>query len=217
MKGLARVRAAEVAIERGDGLMAGALLAAGLTVVVISPNQVKNLRSRYGSAGNKDDRFDAFVLAGTTAPCDARGAGDGEERQNGRRRPGPPGHRRQPEIDHRPDAQRRHAHPEGGRLRGQHRRGDGGVQERAHAHDHHGDPPYQPASPPSAAWSHSGSCRRRLRPRPPLAGRVRSPVPSAAALSAAHQALVAESAAVPGRGIRELPAKCCPVRCGFRL
>jgi transposase len=32
-------------------------------VVVISPNQVKNLRGRYGSAGNKDDRFDAYVLA----------------------------------------------------------------------------------------------------------------------------------------------------------
>jgi hypothetical protein len=37
-------------------------------VVVISPNQLKNLRSRYGSAGNKDDRFDAFVLADTCAP-----------------------------------------------------------------------------------------------------------------------------------------------------
>jgi len=36
-----------------------ALLEAGFTIVVISPNQVKNLRSRYGSAGNKDDRFDA--------------------------------------------------------------------------------------------------------------------------------------------------------------
>ena len=34
-------------------------------MVVISPNQVKNLRGRYGSAGNKDDRFDAFVLADT--------------------------------------------------------------------------------------------------------------------------------------------------------
>jgi transposase len=72
VKGLARVRAAEVAIERGDGLMAGALLAAGLTVVVISPNQVKNLRSRYGSAGNKDDRFDAFVLADTLRTDRAR-------------------------------------------------------------------------------------------------------------------------------------------------
>jgi len=32
-------------------------------VFVIDPKQVKNLRSRYGSAGNKDDRFDAYVLA----------------------------------------------------------------------------------------------------------------------------------------------------------
>jgi len=38
-----------------------ALLAAGITVAVITPRQVKNLRSRYGSAGNKDDRFDAYV------------------------------------------------------------------------------------------------------------------------------------------------------------
>jgi hypothetical protein len=36
-------------------------------VVVISPNQIKNLRGRYGSAGNKDDRFDAYVLADTLA------------------------------------------------------------------------------------------------------------------------------------------------------
>jgi transposase len=40
-----------------------ALLEAGVMVVVITPRQVKNLRSRYGAAGNKDDRFDAFVLA----------------------------------------------------------------------------------------------------------------------------------------------------------
>jgi transposase len=56
---------AEVAIERPDGPVVEALLGAGITVVVISPNQLKNLRSRYGSAGNKDDRFDAFVLADT--------------------------------------------------------------------------------------------------------------------------------------------------------
>jgi transposase len=55
----------EVAIERSDGPVIDTLLEAGLTVVVISPNQVKNLRGRYGSAGNKDDRFDAFVLADT--------------------------------------------------------------------------------------------------------------------------------------------------------
>ena len=34
-------------------------------MVVISPNQVRNLRSRNGSAGNKDDRFDANVLPDT--------------------------------------------------------------------------------------------------------------------------------------------------------
>ena len=55
----------EVAIERPDGPVIDTLLDADLTVVVISPNQVKNLRGRYGSAGNKDDRFDAFVLADT--------------------------------------------------------------------------------------------------------------------------------------------------------
>jgi transposase len=44
------------------------LLNAGVTVVVISPN----LRSRYGSAGNKDDRFDAFVLADTLRTDRAR-------------------------------------------------------------------------------------------------------------------------------------------------
>ena len=53
----------EVGIERGDGPVVDALLAAGLTVLVISPSQVKHLRARYGSAGNKDDRFDAYVLA----------------------------------------------------------------------------------------------------------------------------------------------------------
>ena len=39
------------------------LVTLGLTVYVIPPGQLKNLRSRYGSAGNKDDRFDAYVLA----------------------------------------------------------------------------------------------------------------------------------------------------------
>lgn len=55
----------EVAIERPDGPVVDQLLQAGLTVVVISPNQLKNLRGRYGSAGNKDDRFDAYALADT--------------------------------------------------------------------------------------------------------------------------------------------------------
>ena len=69
---LNRARVTEVAIERPDGPVVDALLDAGITVVVINPNQIKNLRSRYGSAGNKDDRFDAFVLADTLRTDRAR-------------------------------------------------------------------------------------------------------------------------------------------------
>ena len=69
---LARAGAGEAAIERPDGPVVDALLSAGVTVVVISPNQVKNLRGRYGSAGNKDDRFDAYVLADTLRTDRAR-------------------------------------------------------------------------------------------------------------------------------------------------
>src|SRR5579862_8665901 len=69
---LRRAGAAEVAIERGDGVLVEALLAAGLTVVVIGSRQVKNLRSRYISSGAKDDRFDAFVLADTPRTDRAR-------------------------------------------------------------------------------------------------------------------------------------------------
>jgi transposase len=69
---LSRHGVGEVAIERPDGPVVDTLLAAGLTVVVVSPNQVKNLRGRYGSAGNKDDRFDAYVLADTLRTDRAR-------------------------------------------------------------------------------------------------------------------------------------------------
>ncbi|PZF79403.1 IS110 family transposase [Jiangella anatolica] len=69
---LGRHGVGEVAIERPDGPVVDTLLDAGLTVVVISPNQVKNLRGRYGSAGNKDDRFDAYVLADTLRTDRAR-------------------------------------------------------------------------------------------------------------------------------------------------
>jgi len=69
---LRRNKATEVAIERGDGALVDALLAAGLTVVVITSRQVKNLRSRYGSSGAKDDRFDSFVLADTLRTDRAR-------------------------------------------------------------------------------------------------------------------------------------------------
>jgi transposase len=62
---LARYEVAGVGIERPDGPVVDALLAAGLAVFVIPPGQVKSLRGRYGSVGNKDDRFDAYVLADT--------------------------------------------------------------------------------------------------------------------------------------------------------
>jgi transposase len=52
-----------VAIERGDGPVVAALLEAGLTVFVIAARQVTALRTRYGTAKNKDDRFDAYLLA----------------------------------------------------------------------------------------------------------------------------------------------------------
>jgi transposase len=63
---------AEVGIERPDGPVVDALLGAGLTVLVVAPNQLRNLRGRYGSAGNKDDSFDAFVLADTVRTDRAR-------------------------------------------------------------------------------------------------------------------------------------------------
>jgi transposase len=69
---LRRAAASEAAIERGDGPVVQALLEAGVTVVVITPGQLKNLRSRYAAAGNKDDRFDAYVLAATLRTDRAR-------------------------------------------------------------------------------------------------------------------------------------------------
>jgi transposase len=60
---LLRSGAREAAIERGDGPLADALTAGGLTLVVIPPGQVQRLRERHVSSGAKDDHFDAFVLA----------------------------------------------------------------------------------------------------------------------------------------------------------
>jgi transposase len=52
-----------VAIERPDGPVIDALMAAGLRVVVIASRHVTGLRTRHGLAGNKDDRADAYILA----------------------------------------------------------------------------------------------------------------------------------------------------------
>jgi transposase len=51
-----------VAIERGEGLLVGRLLAAGICVLAIHPNQVNAARDRFRAAAGKSDRFDAFVL-----------------------------------------------------------------------------------------------------------------------------------------------------------
>ena len=55
-------RVQRVAIERPDGLLVGRLLAAGIVVVAIHPNQVAAARERFRAAAGKSDRFDAFVL-----------------------------------------------------------------------------------------------------------------------------------------------------------
>jgi transposase len=63
VKRLGKLQVAGVAIERGDGPLVEAMLEAGLRVVVITPRQVKAVRTRYGAAGAKSDPGDAYVLA----------------------------------------------------------------------------------------------------------------------------------------------------------
>lgn len=60
---LSKAGVSGVAIERPDGPVIDALFSAGLTVFVIASRHVKALRTRYGTAGNKDDRADAYLLA----------------------------------------------------------------------------------------------------------------------------------------------------------
>lgn len=60
---LTRHEVGRVAIERPDGPVVDALLAGGFDVVVVSSRSVKALRERYGTAGNKSDRSDAYLLA----------------------------------------------------------------------------------------------------------------------------------------------------------
>ena len=60
---LGRAGIGRVAIERPDGPVVEVLLDAGFDVVVVSSRSIKALRTRYGTAGNKSDRSDAYVLA----------------------------------------------------------------------------------------------------------------------------------------------------------
>ena len=50
------------AIERPDGLLVGRLLAAGITVLAMHPNQVAAARDRFRAAAGKTDAFDSYVL-----------------------------------------------------------------------------------------------------------------------------------------------------------
>jgi transposase len=63
VKRLTKLNVEGVAIERCDGPLVEALLDAGLRVVVITPRQVKGLRSRYTGSGAKSDAGDAYLLA----------------------------------------------------------------------------------------------------------------------------------------------------------
>jgi transposase len=60
---LAKLGVDGVAIERPDGPLVEALVDQGLKVVVVTPRQVKALRSRYRASGAKSDPADASVLA----------------------------------------------------------------------------------------------------------------------------------------------------------
>ena len=63
VKRLTQLSVEGVAIERCDGPLVEALLDADLRVVVITPRQVKGLRSRYTGSGAKSDAGDAYLLA----------------------------------------------------------------------------------------------------------------------------------------------------------
>jgi transposase len=59
---LAELEVEIAAIERPDGLLVGRLLAAGITVQAMHPNQVAAARDRFRAAAGKTDAFDSYVL-----------------------------------------------------------------------------------------------------------------------------------------------------------
>jgi transposase len=60
---LADLRVLRVAIEQPNGLVVDRLLAAGIPVVPVHPNQLAAARDRYRTGGGKSDGFDGYVLA----------------------------------------------------------------------------------------------------------------------------------------------------------
>ncbi len=63
LRTLAGLSVERVALERPDGILVERLLAAGICVLAIHPNQVKAARPRFQVAAGKSDGFDAFLLA----------------------------------------------------------------------------------------------------------------------------------------------------------
>ena len=63
VKQLRRLDVHAVTIERCDGPVVVALIEADLRVVVITPRQVKGLRSRYSGSSAKSDAGDAYLPA----------------------------------------------------------------------------------------------------------------------------------------------------------
>lgn len=60
---LVRLGAEDLAIERPERPLVGAMLKAALRVFVIAPRMLKALRQRYSATGAKSDPGDAYVLA----------------------------------------------------------------------------------------------------------------------------------------------------------
>lgn len=71
---LGRLAVRRVAIERGDGPVVEQLLADGFEVVVISPRQVRSLRARYGTAGNKTTGWTSWCSPMRYGPTPAAGS-----------------------------------------------------------------------------------------------------------------------------------------------
>jgi transposase len=63
LRRLHELEVARVAIEQPNGVVVDRLLAAGIAVVAVHPNQLAAARDRYRSGGGKSDGFDAYVLA----------------------------------------------------------------------------------------------------------------------------------------------------------
>jgi transposase len=60
---LADLQVLRVAIEQPNGLVVDRLLAAGIAVLPVHPNQLAAARDRYRTGGGKSDGFDGYVLA----------------------------------------------------------------------------------------------------------------------------------------------------------